>query len=203
MFATTSDCIAVFSDDTTLRSCLADTLPPSATSRTVVVIDWRMRGALRLCTELTAVGDTGVVMVAVPVTGDAGIQALSAGAAGIVYQSQPASDVARAVEVVARQQVFAPRHVVVALWTRFRAETERQQHMSEPDLDERLSGREREVYRHTAAGLSNKELADRLSISEATVKVHLTHIFRKLGVRSRGELAAAYFASSDSRTTFR
>ena len=52
------------------------------------------------------------------------------------------------------------------------------------------------MYRYTAAGLSNKELADRLSISEATVKVHLTHIFRKLGVRSRGELAAAYFGVS-------
>ncbi len=78
------------------------------------------------------------------------------------------------------------------MWTRSKATTERPK-PSEPDPDERLSGREREVYRHTAAGLSNKELADRLSISEATVKVHLTHIFRKLGVRSRGELAAAYF----------
>ena len=192
MFAT-SGRIAVFSDDTKLRTCLADTLPPCSTSRIVVVIDWRMSGALRLCAELTAVVGTSVVMVAVPVTGDAGIEALTAGAGGIVYQSQPASDVARAVEVVARQEVFAPRHVVVELWTRLRAEAERHQQMSEPDRDERLSGREREVYRHTAAGLSNKELANRLSISEATVKVHLTHIFRKLGVRSRGELAAAYF----------
>lgn len=193
MFATTSDRIAVFSDDTHLRSCLSDTLLPSSTSRVVVVIDWRMSGALRLCAELTAVGGTGVVMVAVPVTGDAGIQALTAGAGGIVYHSQPTSHVARAVDVVGRREVFAPRHVVVALWKRFKAETARPQQSSEPDLDRRLSGREREVYRHTAAGLSNKELADRLSISEATVKVHLTHIFRKLGVRSRGELAAAYF----------
>ena len=196
MFATTTDRIAVFSDDTTLHRCLTDTLPPCPTARTVVVIDWRMSGALRLCAEITAVGGTGVVMVAVPVTGDAGIEALTAGAGGIVYHSQPTSDVARAVEVVAKQEVFAPRHVVVALWTRLRAETGRHQQMSEPDRDERLSAREREVYRHTAAGLSNKELADRLSISEATVKVHLTHIFRKLGVRSRGELAAAYFGIS-------
>ncbi len=77
-----------------------------------MVIDWRVSGALRLCGELTAACGTGVVMVAVPETVDAGVQALTAGAGGIVYQSQPASDVARAVDVVARQQVFAPRHVV-------------------------------------------------------------------------------------------
>jgi DNA-binding NarL/FixJ family response regulator len=195
MFATRSDRIAVFSDDSSLHSFLIDTLPPCPASRSVVVIDWRVSGALRLCGELTAACGTGVVMMAVPDTVDAGVQALTAGAGGIVYQSQPASDVARAVDVVARQQVFAPRHVVLALWRRSKATTVRPK-PSEPDPDERLSGREREVYRYTAAGLSNKELADRLSISEATVKVHLTHIFRKLGVRSRGELAAAYFGIS-------
>lgn len=195
MFATTSDRIAVFSDDTSLHSCLTDTLPPCPPSRSVVVIDWRVIGALRLCADFTTCG-TGVVMIAVPDTVDAGIQALTAGAGGIVYQSQPASHVVRAVDVVARLEVFAPRHVVVALWKRFKAEAARHQQSSEPGLDRGLSGREREVYRHTAAGLSNKELADHLSISEATVKVHLTHIFRKLGVRSRGELAAAYFGIS-------
>jgi len=55
-----------------------------------------------------------------------------------------------------------------------------------------LSSREKEVLRHAATGLSNKELAERLAISEATVKVHLTHIFQKLGVRGRAELAAVY-----------
>jgi DNA-binding CsgD family transcriptional regulator len=55
-----------------------------------------------------------------------------------------------------------------------------------------LSTREKEVLRHAATGLSNKELAGRLAISEATVKVHLTHIFQKLGVRGRAELAAVY-----------
>ena len=41
--------------------------------------------------------------------------------------------------------------------------------------------------------ISPDEAADRLAISEATVKVHLTHIFQKLGLRGRGELAAAYY----------
>ena len=52
--------------------------------------------------------------------------------------------------------------------------------------------REREVFRHAATGLSNKEMADRLDISRATVKAHLTQIFQKLGVSGRAQLAAVY-----------
>jgi DNA-binding NarL/FixJ family response regulator len=63
---------------------------------------------------------------------------------------------------------------------------------TETDLARRLSRREREVFRYAATGMANKELAQRLAISEATVKVHLTRIFQKLGVSGRAELAAAY-----------
>jgi DNA-binding NarL/FixJ family response regulator len=52
-----------------------------------------------------------------------------------------------------------------------------------------LSPREEDVLRHVAMGLRNAEIADRLSISEETVKTHLNRIFRKLGVRDRVELA--------------
>jgi len=63
---------------------------------------------------------------------------------------------------------------------------------SEEVLEHQLSSREREVFRHAATGLSNKELADRLAISRATVKAHLTQIFQKLGVNGRAQLAAVY-----------
>jgi ATP/maltotriose-dependent transcriptional regulator MalT len=52
-----------------------------------------------------------------------------------------------------------------------------------------LTPREGEVHDLIAQGLSNREIADRLFISEVTVKVHARHIFEKLGVRSRTELA--------------
>lgn len=56
------------------------------------------------------------------------------------------------------------------------------------DLQLRLSSRELEVARAVAQGLSNKEIADRLFISERTVKAHLGATFEKLGVRDRVQL---------------
>jgi len=52
-----------------------------------------------------------------------------------------------------------------------------------------LSAREREVMLLVGRGLSNKEIAERLEISNGTVKVHLHHIYRSLGIRSRTMLA--------------
>jgi DNA-binding NarL/FixJ family response regulator len=57
------------------------------------------------------------------------------------------------------------------------------------DPVERLSRREREVYELLCDGLSNAEIAKRLYITEGTVKVHVQHVFDKLGVRSRTALA--------------
>ena len=52
-----------------------------------------------------------------------------------------------------------------------------------------LSDRQREVTLLVAEGLSNKEIARRLEISDGTVKVHLQHIYSKLGIRNRTMLA--------------
>jgi len=74
-------------------------------------------------------------------------------------------------------------------------------HFGEALLEQQLSAREREVFRHTARGLANKETAGRLGMSEATVKAHLTHIFQKLGVRCRTELAAEYYGIASPAAT--
>jgi ATP/maltotriose-dependent transcriptional regulator MalT len=66
----------------------------------------------------------------------------------------------------------------------------------------RLSPREREVYSLLREGMSNRQIAQLLVISEATVKVHVHHIFDKLGVRSRVALAMqAILERSDQATS--
>ena len=52
----------------------------------------------------------------------------------------------------------------------------------------RLTSREREIVALVKLGLKNREIADRLSITSGTVKVHLMHIFEKTGARDRFEL---------------
>ena len=52
-----------------------------------------------------------------------------------------------------------------------------------------LTRRELEIVRAVVAGYTNKEIAERFTISENTVKRHLTHIFNKLGASNRVELA--------------
>jgi DNA-binding NarL/FixJ family response regulator len=53
------------------------------------------------------------------------------------------------------------------------------------DCSKVLSPREREVARLVAGGLSNKEVARELGLSEGTVKIHLHHILQKLGAKTR------------------
>jgi DNA-binding NarL/FixJ family response regulator len=117
--------------------------------------------------------------------------ALGAGARGILTRDASHDDVLNAIRVVLAGGIWARRRWLNACVLRG-VGASRQQLPTRAAVDARLSRREREVLRHAATGVGNKELADRLSISEATVKVHLTHIFQKLGVPGRAALAAAY-----------
>ena len=60
-----------------------------------------------------------------------------------------------------------------------------------PARADTLSSREREVAILVTAGWSNKQIAHQLNVSEGTVRNHLYHIFRKVGVKNRTALAAA------------
>ena len=55
---------------------------------------------------------------------------------------------------------------------------------------ESLTPTELEIVRQAAAGLTNPQIAEQLFVARATVKTHLSHIYAKLGVRNRSQLAA-------------
>ena len=116
---------------------------------------------------------------------------LSAGARGILTRNAGRDDLVNAIRVVRGGGIWARRRWLNACVLHV-VNSSKRRLAARDTVDTRLSRREREVLQHAATGVGNKELADRLSISEATVKVHLTHIFQKLGVPGRAALAAAY-----------
>lgn len=107
------------------------------------------------------------------------VRAVEAGAAGYLLKDAAPSAIVAAIQAAARgESVLGPeltRRVVETMRVR-RAE---------------LSARELEVLRLVADGLSNRDVARRLVVSEATVKTHLNHVFGKLAVDSRTAAVAA------------
>jgi DNA-binding NarL/FixJ family response regulator len=115
--------------------------------------------------------------------------ALRAGASGFILKDVPARELAGAIRIVAAgQSLFAPS-VTRRIIERF---VERPAAVDK-DLRRRaesLSEREREVLRLISTGLSNAEIADRLFVSEATIKSHVSHILTKLVARDRAQAVA-------------
>ena len=161
-----------------------------ATASHVLILDGRMDGTFGRCAAVKRDGGPRVVLVATPTDPEWVTQALTAGARGILAKSARPEDLLKAVRVVHEGQIWASRRAIEA-WAESMAGGLSPRGAT-ADLERGLSEREREVLRHAAAGLGNRELAERLAISQATVKVHLGNIFQKLGVRGRAELAAAY-----------
>lgn len=166
--------------------------PPLRAARPdVLLVDSRLEGALGLCAVLKDEGGPAVIFTAVRDDDDWVRRALEAGARGLLAKSAQAEDIVKAIRVVHKGQIWVRRRVLEECLERLTSASVARL-AGETVLELRLSGREREVFRQAAAGLSNKEVADRLAISQATVKAHLTRIFQKLGLRRRSELVAAY-----------
>jgi len=109
--------------------------------------------------------------------GDVEIQrALEAGARAYLLKSMPPKEL---VDVI--RQVHAGKK---------RIPTEIATHLAEHLSDEALTDREIEVLKHIAGGNRNRDIAERLFISEETVKVHIKHIMEKLGASDRTQAVA-------------
>ncbi len=112
-------------------------------------------------------------------------QALQAGAKGYLLKDSADTDLIKAVtDVAAGRSFFSPAVAKVMLDDYVRHLADKGIH----DRYEALSEREREVFQLIAEGHSNKEIADVLSISPATVETHRARIFQKLDLHNTAEV---------------
>jgi DNA-binding NarL/FixJ family response regulator len=114
-------------------------------------------------------------------TDDDVFRAIRGGARGYLLKGSPAADIAHAIrQVHAGESYLSPR--IAAKLVRGVSDPRRRSGL--------LSARERGVLRLVAAGLSNRQIARTLSISERTVKFHVTALFNKLGAENRAQAVA-------------
>lgn len=126
------------------------------------------------------VPDTEVVALTSVLEDTAVVDAVRAGAIGYLLKDTDAHELRRAIKAAAAGQVQLSPQAAARLLREVRTPEK----SAEP-----LTERETEVLRLLAQGMSNKEIARALQITEQTVKTHVSHILDKLGVPSRTQAA--------------
>jgi DNA-binding NarL/FixJ family response regulator len=111
-------------------------------------------------------------------------EAIRAGASGFLLKDVRPQELVDAIHVVAKGDALLAPSITRRLLDRFAEQAPQDQAKPPPQL-ESLTERELEVLKLVAKGLSNAELAEKLFLSETTVKTHVSSVLRKLGLRDR------------------
>ncbi|MER8036452.1 response regulator transcription factor [Streptomyces hydrogenans] len=151
----------------------------------VVLMDLRMPvmdgiEATRLLAEQHP--EVAVVVLTTFADDDSILGALSAGARGYLTKNAGRRDITRAIRAAAAGQSVLDREVQDRLLATVRAKAPTP---TKRDLPDDLTPREREVLALIGLGLPNRGIAEKLFISEATVKTHINNLFAKAGLRDR------------------
>jgi two-component system nitrate/nitrite response regulator NarP len=143
----------------------------------ILILDVRLpdRDGIELIRDIMAISDVKIIVFAAALQREEIIGILRSGAAAIVSKDQSPSMLLSCVRKVLAGKPWTSQALTTA----------------DSDNVKSLSPREQEVAQCAAAGARNKEIAWRLGISEGTVKLHLFHAYRKLGVANRVGLARA------------
>ena len=111
-------------------------------------------------------------------------QLITFGVKGFLPKDIPKENMKRAFQSILSGEIWASRKVVMSLLSELLEKTTAAEYLK-PQNPYNLSNREIEILQAIASGLSNFAISDKLYISEKTVKAHINHIFKKLGVKSR------------------
>jgi DNA-binding NarL/FixJ family response regulator len=163
----------------------------------VALMDIRMPGLDGLAATRAIVADersTGVKIVILTTFGldEYVFEAIRSGASGFLVKDTEPEELIQAVRVVAAGEALLSPSVTKRLLTEFAT------HAKEPPPAgglEELTEREREVVALVGEGLSNQEIAERLFLSPATAKTHVSRAMSKLRVRDRAQLVVVAYES--------
>ncbi len=127
-------------------------------------------------------------------------EALEEGASGYLLKDMPTDSIVQAIMTVHSGGVVLPRELTAEIVKEMRQTHKAEHTCVVPSIIDQLTEREHEVLKKLGLGLSNKEIAENLFISEGTVKNHVSNLIGKLQVRDRTQ--AAIFAVRYSITDF-
>jgi DNA-binding NarL/FixJ family response regulator len=154
----------------------------------VVLIDARLPGldSVEATGRISAGSGPAVMLLIASPDAERTFAALRAGASGVLLKDTEPAELIHAVELLARgEALLSPsltRDVIAEIASR------PQPADPGPELFDELTDREREVVALVAVGLSNGEIAERLVISPATAKTHVSHAMLKLHAHHRAKL---------------
>jgi two-component system nitrate/nitrite response regulator NarL len=157
----------------------------------VVLLNMATVGSLPVLDALVgAAPQVPVIALEVSETAEEEIIACAeAGVAGYLLRRDSFVDLVAVIQSVARGEMLCSPRVAATLLRRVAALVDERRSWSDPA---KLTAREREIVQLIEQGLSNKEIARRLTIEVRTVKNHVHNILEKLQVRRRGEAAARW-----------
>ncbi|HKP20043.1 MAG TPA: response regulator transcription factor [Thermoleophilaceae bacterium] len=159
----------------------------------VVLIDLELPGAegleaTRRIFSNPVLEDVNVIVLSPTDEDDQLFGALRAGASGFLVKDTEPAELLDAVRAVSRGEALLSRGATRRLIAEVASQSDRYRPSPE-ELDE-LTAREREVTALVARGLSNQEIAERLVITHATAKTHVSRALRKVDARDRAQLVA-------------
>jgi DNA-binding NarL/FixJ family response regulator len=158
----------------------------------VAVLDISMPGmsGLDVLSNLTREDcPTRILFFAAAATSRNIITAMAEGAFGFVQKDSPPQQLLHCIREAAAGRKCIPYELM--------ANSHEKDTITPFPVDKLLTQREWTVMALAAEGLSNKEIARRLKVTTGTAKIHLHHVFRKMGVRSRSALAALVVRNSN------